>query len=109
MIVRYQTLYDLGKVYQWGFVPTNWSKAHLLQLRKERYVNFANWDHKEVLKNGTYAYGQEKLGYYYCLTLKGVNKLSELFPGDEMISKLRADFFDNIFVEYDASWIDFRR
>ena len=91
---RHYTLKKIAKDVGWGWVATNdydkTGKAHLLQMRKEGLVNYTVGDYATGLLNryGVRPYGAQKIGNWYTITFKGLQKLIELWPGDDTWSDM---------------------
>lgn len=89
MAARHETLLRLFDEKGFtGWVQTNeWgktSKAHFLQMRKEGLVNYMGGDQSYFKKlSGLNPYGPDKNAYFYTITIKGVNKLIELYADNE--------------------------
>jgi len=92
----------------WGFVPTSFAKSHLLEMRREGLVKDASWNHQAVLAYAGRAYGPEKLANWYCVTMKGMILLKELYPDDKRPNILMSEFFDKVFEGGNKVWIEFR-
>lgn len=102
---RHRTLKEIAEDVGWGFVQTNHygqnGKAHMLQMRKEGLMNYTVGDYATGLLNkyGVRPYGADKLANWYTITWAGLQKLMELWPGEEMWSAMAHDMIKIMFTE----------
>lgn len=84
---RYKTLLKLVKLRGLGFAQTNdWegSKAHFLQMRKEKLVDYENGTDPRVERLNKYRpYGTDRNAIFYTITIKGLSLLQQLYPEDD--------------------------
>ena len=105
--VRFNTLKNLVIDAGWSFQDTNrygkTGKSHLLQLRREGYVDYLDGRDPRItsisrrLYSTIRPYGTEKIANWYTITFKGMDKLLDLFPEQKEISARAQDMIVSVF------------